>query len=236
MAGQRGFTYLGLLFAVAFVGLMLAGTGEVWHLAAKREREEQLLFVGRAFARALVSYRDATPVGRPAESPRQLEDLVEDRRHGHEVRRHLRRLYADPMTGSADWGLVRAGDGIVAIHSLAEGRPLRRTRFQPWEEGFAAAETYGGWLFRASPSGRPPAATDGLAAVPSAEDMVAAQAHADRSSPPATSQSADPAGCGGVVTQALVACSAQAASLSPADLQRCRIEAELRYAACLRGG
>lgn len=145
MTGQQGFTYLGLLFAIAFVGLMLAGTGEVWHLAAKREREEQLLFVGREFARALGAYREATP-GDKKQGPRKLEDLVEDRRTLI-ARRHLRRIYADPMTGTANWGLVMAGVEIVGIHSLSDGKPLKKANFTDGESEFAGAKTYDQWVF-----------------------------------------------------------------------------------------
>jgi len=42
---QRGFTYLGLLFAMAFIGLLLDATGEVRHTTLKREREAELLSV-----------------------------------------------------------------------------------------------------------------------------------------------------------------------------------------------
>src|SRR5262245_36530790 len=41
-----GFTYLTILFVVAFMGIGLALTGEVWHTAALREKEAQLLYAG----------------------------------------------------------------------------------------------------------------------------------------------------------------------------------------------
>lgn len=151
MAGQRGFTYLGMLFAIAFLGLMSAGTGVVWQQVAQRDREEQLLFVGRQFGRALAAYRAATPPERPPEWPRRLEDLLEDRRHGHQVRRHLRRLYDDPMTGTAEWGLVRAGKEIVAIHSLSSRQPIKQGKFRPGEEDFANARSYDQWVFKPLP-------------------------------------------------------------------------------------
>lgn len=150
MAGQRGFTYLGLLFAVAFIGLLLAAAGEVWHLAAQREREEELLFVGRQYVAALAAYYQATPA-EPRQWPRRLEDLVEDRR-AFATRRHLRRLYADPLTGKQEWGLVKAGEGIVGIYSLAEGKPLRQANFAPGEEAFIGAASYSDWRFIGSPA------------------------------------------------------------------------------------
>ena len=63
--------------------------------AAQREREQELLFVGSQFRNAFMSYYGATPAGRAL--PAFLEDLVEDNRFPV-PRRHLRRVYADPMT------------------------------------------------------------------------------------------------------------------------------------------
>lgn len=149
MNRQCGFTYLGLLFGIAFFGLMLAGTGEVWQLTARREREEQLLFIGREFSHALAAYHDATPDGQPPPPswPRKLEDLVEDRRLPM-VRRHLRRIYVDPMTGTTEWGLVKAGADIVAIHSLSAAPPLKQAGFRAGQEDFAGAQTYAQWIFK----------------------------------------------------------------------------------------
>lgn len=243
---QGGFTYLGLLFAIAFMGLLLAGASEVWQLVAQREREEQLLFVGRAFDRALQSYRESTPADRRPEWPQRLEDLVEDRRHGLEVRRHLRRLYADPITGTADWGLVRSGREIVAIHSRSDRKPLRRARFLPEEEGFAAATTYAQWIFGAwlgdaqvartgqsAASDRDPAATAlaGEGEVGSPDDAaVPAMASGVPGSPAAPTDA-----CHGELLASLRLCAAIHGGFSPATLGRCNSEASMRYAACRQG-
>ena len=62
---ERGFTYLVLLAVVAAMGIVLATAGEVWHMALKREKEQELLFVGDQFRRAFNLYdriRRAMPV------------------------------------------------------------------------------------------------------------------------------------------------------------------------------
>lgn len=145
MAGQRGFTYLGLLFAVAFIGLLLAATGESWRTTLQRECEAELLFDGRQFAKAITAYRAASP-GDQKQWPKHLEDLLEDRR-GLVVQRHLRRIYLDPFTGSRDWGLVKSGEFIVGVHSRGEGRPFKRSGFGSGEEAFAGATRYRDWEF-----------------------------------------------------------------------------------------
>lgn len=152
MAFQRGFTYLGLLFAIAFLGLMFAGTGEVWQRVAQREREEQLLFAGRAYARAIAAYHAATP-GDVKQWPRRLEDLVEDRRN-FVTRHHLRRLYPDPMIGTREWGLILAGEGIVGVFSMSDGRPLKQANFPESESSFVGTSSYREWRFLALPQGQ----------------------------------------------------------------------------------
>jgi type II secretory pathway pseudopilin PulG len=114
---QRGFTYLLVLFFVAISAAALAALGQAWQNTAERERERELDFRGSEIARAIASYRRAT--AGLAQSPRSLDDLLEDRR-GPVLRHHLRQLYADPFTGKADWVLEPdSGDPrrFVAVHS-----------------------------------------------------------------------------------------------------------------------
>lgn len=121
----RGFTYLGLLFALALGGVALAAIGERWQLAAQREREAELLFRGSEIRVALERYAAATAAGAPPQ-PQTLQDLVHDTR-GPAPRHWLRRLYVDPFSGSADWRLLRnAEGGITGVASSAQRPALRR--------------------------------------------------------------------------------------------------------------
>lgn len=144
---QAGFTYLGILLAVAILGVMLAAVGTVWSTAAQREREVQLLFVGEAYRAAIASYYRSS-----GQLPRELQDLVEDRR-SLALARHLRRLYDDPITGRFDWEIVRAADGgILGVHSAAPGAPMKRANFPPGEAEFADAACYCDWQFAFNPA------------------------------------------------------------------------------------
>jgi type II secretory pathway pseudopilin PulG len=109
-ASCQGFTYLWLLFVVALGGVALAALGQRQQTVQQREREAELRFRGDAIAKAIVSYMRQSPAGANS-LPQRLEDLLEDRRSGA-VQRHLRRLYADPFTGKADWQLIL---GQVAV-------------------------------------------------------------------------------------------------------------------------
>lgn len=141
---QSGFGYLLVLFSLAAMGLILAGTGQVWHTMAQRDREAELLFAGNQFRRAITSYHDNSP-GAVKQYPQRLEDLLEDTRHTVPVR-HLRRIYRDPMTGSIDWGLVLANGRIVAVHSRSKSAPIK-TDFGPRDASLVGATRHDEWVF-----------------------------------------------------------------------------------------
>ena len=152
---QRGFTWLLLLFGLAMAGAGLATLGTQWQQAAQREREAELLFRGLQLRDALQRYQAQTPTGQPA-LPRALDDLLTDRRWP-EPRHHLRRLWADPFTGAADWVLLHAADGgIVGLHSRADRPLLRRTGLPAGVADAAVADPL-----------RPPQARDWLFAIQS---------------------------------------------------------------------
>ena len=114
--GQRGFSYLLLLFVLLLSGVALAATGENTRVSLQREREVELLFRGHAILAAIERYH-ALAVKGAVEYPKRLEDLLDDRRLDQPVF-HLRRLYADPFSGRADWLLLRdEKGGITGVHS-----------------------------------------------------------------------------------------------------------------------
>lgn len=106
---QRGFTFLGVLLAVALLSVGLTATSEVWYTTAQRQRAEQGRWVAQEFVTAIGSYYESGPGG-VKRFPNQLEDLLEDRRSSG-VRRHLRQIYLNPYTGKREWELVPAAGG-----------------------------------------------------------------------------------------------------------------------------
>ena len=122
---DAGFTYLAVLFAIAFMGLGLALTGEVWRTALTRDREVELLYAGNQYRRAIERYY----VSGPRQFPGTLEDLLKDpRKPGTE--RYLRKLYFDPLTGKSEWGLVKSPQGgIMGVYSLSEDPPKKVAGF-----------------------------------------------------------------------------------------------------------
>lgn len=145
----RGFTYIGLLFLVVLIGILLSSAGPLWQTEARREKEQQLLFVGRQYQEAIASYH-ALQVNGANQYPPSIAALLEDRRFPMPVR-HLRRRYVDPITNSDEWGLVREAGGIVAIYSLSADEPIKRDDFPPCCENFANAKHYSDWRFTSRP-------------------------------------------------------------------------------------
>lgn len=143
---QNGFTYLAALLAVALMGIGLAAIGVVWHTAQQREKERELLFVGHQFRKAIGAYYQKTP-GVGKRYPRTMEALLQDDRALVPLR-HLRQVYADPLTGKMDWGVVPAPDGgIMGVYSLSEEAPVKTGNFHDANKDFEGKHKYADWKF-----------------------------------------------------------------------------------------
>jgi len=144
---QRGFTYIALLLAIALHGAVMAVAGSVWHVAQKRERERELLFIGDQFRSAIRAYAQSGP-GTRGQLPRTLDDLLLDPRFPRN-KRHLRKVFLDPITWKAEWGLVKTpdGGGILGVYSLSEETPLKKADFLPADRAFEGAARYSDWKF-----------------------------------------------------------------------------------------
>lgn len=144
--GQGGFTYLGLLAFIAFLGILSAASVTAGAAFQRQGQEAELLFIGEQLRNALKSYYEATPAGqRPY--PGRMEDLLEDKRRTGTVR-HLRRIYVDPLTGQDRWGIIAApGGGIAGVFSLSEARPFKQSGFPAGLSNFDNKEKYSEWVF-----------------------------------------------------------------------------------------
>ncbi|MEW7850593.1 type II secretion system protein [Massilia aurea] len=147
---QAGFTYLGLIIFVTIIGMVGAATLKIGALLQRAAAEEELLDIGAAFSAALDSYAAATPQG-ASPYPPSLKELLKDPRVPG-VRRHLRKIFVDPLTGKAEWGVVYLGEGstgVVAVHSLSTAPPLKIANFDSRFAGLENADTISAWRFKA---------------------------------------------------------------------------------------
>ncbi|MES1255342.1 MAG: hypothetical protein ABUS56_07040, partial [Acidobacteriota bacterium] len=98
---QRGYAMAALLIALAIMAVMATMAMPVWRMAAQREKEQELLFRGQQYARAIGLFERKyanTP-------PPNLDVLVQER--------FLRRKYKDPITG-LDFVPIPGGQGAAA--------------------------------------------------------------------------------------------------------------------------
>ena len=123
-----------LLVALAVMSLMLSMALPVWHHAAQREREAELIFRGEQYARVIMLYQRQTPGAYPP----AVETLVEGR--------FLRRSYRDPMTAGGEFRLILQSElaefsGPGAVGGAADdGEPRKR---ETGRAGSARAKTSG---------------------------------------------------------------------------------------------
>jgi type II secretory pathway pseudopilin PulG len=162
---EAGFTYVGLIVLVFIIGLVGAATLKADALLRRAAAEEELLEIGAAFSAALTSYAEATPRGQPPQ-PASLEDLLKDPRVPG-TRRHLRKIFVDPMTGKTEWGIVwlnkgngingagagAGGSGVVAVYSLSQARPLKLANFDARFQNLENREHIADWKFAATGQG-----------------------------------------------------------------------------------
>ncbi len=145
-----GFTFLGLMFLIAVMGLLATAAATTWAFVSQREKELDLLFVGHEYRVALTRYV-AAHASQPQPYPTDLRQLLGGTDQLVPVR-YLRRIYFDPMTGSTEWGLVRTPQGgITGIYSLSTRAPVRnRAGFADDGIDFQKALSYRDWVFRAA--------------------------------------------------------------------------------------
>ncbi|MCA3166073.1 MAG: type II secretion system protein [Burkholderiales bacterium] len=131
---------------LAIMGVALTMAAEVHHTVVIRDREAGLLAVGREFQRAIASYHESQQSGGKKEYPGSLDDLLQDPRLPG-LKRHLRKVYIDPITGAPEWGLTRMNGRIVGVYSLSEKMPIKQANFEAGLEHFEGAKKYSDWVF-----------------------------------------------------------------------------------------
>eukprot|EP01036_Dinobryon_divergens_P011314 gene11314-15222_t len=143
----KGFTYVGLMILVAMIGLVAAATLKAGSLFQRAAKEKELLEIGAQFSEALRSYAKATPAGSPPQPP-SLKELLRDPRFPN-PRRHLRKIFVDPITGKAEWGVVYLRDkaGVLAVYSLSDSAPLKIANFDLRFQNMDGKKRISDWKF-----------------------------------------------------------------------------------------
>ncbi|MFO7692563.1 MAG: type II secretion system protein [Vicinamibacterales bacterium] len=95
--GEGGYAMAALLVTLGVMGVVLGMAMPVWRTVVQREKEEELLFRGRQYARAIQLYQRKFAATYPA----SVDVLVEQR--------FLRKKYTDPMTKSGEFEILYQG-------------------------------------------------------------------------------------------------------------------------------
>jgi len=129
---ESGYAMAGLLVSVFVISLMMAIALPVWHHAAKREREAELIFRGEQYARAVALWQRQ----RPGSAPPDLDTLVEQR--------YLRKKYRDPMVEDGEFRLVLQSElaAVPAVGRMTTGMG-QQFRRETSREGQSPGETFG---------------------------------------------------------------------------------------------
>jgi type II secretory pathway pseudopilin PulG len=102
-AADLGYAMAALLVGMAILAIFLAAAMPVWRIVAKREREEELVFRGQQYARAVGLFQRKFPGAYPP----SIDFLIEQR--------FLRKKYKDPMTADGEFQILFQGGraGVV---------------------------------------------------------------------------------------------------------------------------
>src|SRR5260370_20260106 len=97
LRGQHGYAMVALIVAMSIMAIMMTVAMPTWRQMAEREKEAELIFRGRQYARAIGLFQKKSG---PGVLPPNIDALVD----GH----YLRKKYKDPITGG-DFDVLQAG-------------------------------------------------------------------------------------------------------------------------------
>ncbi len=156
LRNTSGFTYLALLAAIVIIGIILGGAGKYWSNVMLREKEEELLFRGDQYRKAIRLYTQAMPG--VVRAPSSIDDLLSDSKGMG--KRYLRKKYKDPVSGE-DFVEVFAVTGgqvrrLIGVHSPSDKEPLKQSNFPEEYKDFEGKKKYSEWKFTYQPGEAPP--------------------------------------------------------------------------------
>jgi general secretion pathway protein G len=148
VVGWRGFTLIELIVATAILVILTGLAVPLARVAIKREKERELRRSLWELRDAIDRYKDAADRGAfqikvgSEGYPPDLETLVKGVDVGGKKVRFLRKIPADPMTNSAEWGMRSmqddptsdswGGQNVFDVFTKAQGTGLDGTEYKDW--------------------------------------------------------------------------------------------------------
>ncbi len=153
-AGERGFSFVELVVVCAILTSLTAVAFPIAQHTIKRQKEFELRYSLRMMRNAIDEYKRYSDAGLLELQqclgcdgyPEDIESLIEAQRltgQGPDmVKRFMRRVPIDPMTGEAEWGQRSyqddpdtdswGGENIYDVYSLSVGTGLNGVPYQEW--------------------------------------------------------------------------------------------------------
>ena len=154
-ASDRGYSFIELIVVTTIVLILASAVQPLVRVTITRQKEAELRRVLREIRTAIDKYKDAadmqmippTELKVGAEGyPPTLETLVEGVSVANDATgrklKFLRRVPADPITGSDEWGMRSyqdkpdatrwGGQNVYDVYSLSEGTGLDGTKYRDW--------------------------------------------------------------------------------------------------------
>jgi type II secretory pathway pseudopilin PulG len=116
---ERGYAMAALLVTLGVMTVIMGMAMPVWRTVVRREKEEELIFRGRQYARAIQLYQRKYA----AAYPPSIDLLVEQK--------FLRKKYKDPMTKSGEFEIIFQGTLAQRQAAAAAGRGGASIAAQP---------------------------------------------------------------------------------------------------------
>ncbi len=155
MNGEKGFTYPAALLLIVIVSSSLMVVQKQWSTIVKRDNEKELFFRAGQIVQGIESFYTNSPGG-TVQYPRSLNVLLKDNRYPV-LKRHLRKIYKDPMSKQTDWGIIYDGTGrIKGIYSKSQAEPLKKGGFPKVYKTFENKKKYSEWKFIYEPKKETP--------------------------------------------------------------------------------
>jgi general secretion pathway protein G len=145
---EAGFTLLELIVAVTILLILTSMALPLARVTVKREKEKQLRQALWEMRDAIDRYKDAAERGGFQIKvdiygyPPTLDELVKGVDVQGKKLRFLRRIPADPMTGTTDWGMHSmqddpdsnswGGQNVFDVYTKSERTGLDDTKYRDW--------------------------------------------------------------------------------------------------------
>jgi type II secretory pathway pseudopilin PulG len=131
---ESGYTLVAIVVGIAVLSILITAVAPAISTIMKRDRELELIFRGKQYARAIVLFQR-----RFGRYPTSLKELYENRP------RTLRKLFKDPMCNCDDWHLLIQGqpDAVPTGDTAAGGGPRPDSVFEDARRGRPPTPTPG---------------------------------------------------------------------------------------------